>query len=150
MMAKQRQGWITTVYVFPKIFFQSPLSQFATQISFFFFFLICSSVSSNLLGGVVCGCFFFFQFYLFILAALGLRCNAQASRSGGSPVAEHRLQACRLHQLHQSSPVVVAQGLSLTEACGILPDRGSNSTLLHWQADSQPLDHQGSPITVIS
>ena len=30
-------------------------------------------------------------------------------------------------------------------ACGIFPDQGSNPWLLHWQADSQPLDHQGRP-----
>ena len=29
-------------------------------------------------------------------------------------------------------------------ACGIFPDQGSNPCLLHWQADSLPLDHQGS------
>ena len=27
-------------------------------------------------------------------------------------------------------------------ACGIFPDQGSNPRLLHWQADSVPLDHQ--------
>ena len=29
--------------------------------------------------------------------------------------------------------------------CGILPDQGSNPCLLHWQASSLPLSHQGSP-----
>ena len=29
--------------------------------------------------------------------------------------------------------------------CGIFPDQGSNPCPLHWQADSQPLRHQGSP-----
>ena len=41
--------------------------------------------------------------------------------------------------------VVVAHGLSCSMACGIFPDQGSNPCLLHWQADSQPLHHQGSP-----
>ena len=41
--------------------------------------------------------------------------------------------------------VVVAHGLSCSAACGILPDQGSNPCPLHWQADSQPLRHQGSP-----
>ena len=41
--------------------------------------------------------------------------------------------------------VVVAHGPSCSEACGILPDQGSNPRPLHWQADSQPLRHQGSP-----
>ena len=31
-------------------------------------------------------------------------------------------------------------------ACGLLPDQGSNLRPLHWQADLQPLDHQGSPV----
>ena len=41
--------------------------------------------------------------------------------------------------------VVVAHGLSCSVACGIFPDQGSNPCPLHWQADSQPLRHQGSP-----
>ena len=41
--------------------------------------------------------------------------------------------------------VVVAHGLSCSTACGIFPDQGSNPCPLHWQADSQPLHHQGSP-----
>ena len=42
--------------------------------------------------------------------------------------------------------VVVAHGLSCSAACGIFPDQGSNPCPLHWQADSQPLHHQGSPM----
>ena len=41
---------------------------------------------------------------------------------------------------------VVAHGLSCSVACGILLDQGSNPCPLHWQADSQPLRHQGSPL----
>ena len=41
--------------------------------------------------------------------------------------------------------VVVAHGPSHSAACGIFPDQGSNPCPLHWQADSQPLRHQGSP-----
>ena len=41
--------------------------------------------------------------------------------------------------------VVVAHGPSCSAACGIFPDQGSNLCPLHWQADSQPLCHQGSP-----
>ena len=43
--------------------------------------------------------------------------------------------------------VVVAHGPSCSTACGILPDQGSNPCPLHWQADSQPLRHQGSPFS---
>ena len=45
----------------------------------------------------------------------------------------------------RAGSVVVAHGPSCSAACGILPDQGSNPCPLHWQADSQPLCHQGSP-----
>ena len=41
--------------------------------------------------------------------------------------------------------VVVAHRPSCSTACGIFADQGSNPCPLHWQADSQPLRHQGSP-----
>ena len=41
--------------------------------------------------------------------------------------------------------VVVVHGPSCSAACGTFPDQGSNPCPLHWQADSQPLRHQGSP-----
>ena len=44
--------------------------------------------------------------------------------------------------------VIVAHGPSCSAACGILPDQGSNPCPLHWQADSQPLRHQGSPTNI--
>ena len=45
----------------------------------------------------------------------------------------------------RAGSVVVAHGPSRSAACGIFPDQGSNPCPLHWQADSQPLRHQGSP-----
>ena len=45
----------------------------------------------------------------------------------------------------RTGSVVVAHGLSCYAACGIFPDQGSNPCPLHWQADSQPLRHQGGP-----
>ena len=36
------------------------------------------------------------------------------------------------------------RGLSPLAACGMAPDQASNLSPLHWQADSQPLDPQGS------
>ena len=47
-----------------------------------------------------------------------------------------------LYGMHAS--VVVAHGFSCPTACGIFLDQGLNSCLLHWQADSLPLSHQGS------
>ena len=45
----------------------------------------------------------------------------------------------------RTGSVVVAHGPTCSTACGIFPDQGSNPCPLHWQADSQPLRHQGSP-----
>ena len=86
------------------------------------------------------------------MSVLGLRFYARAFSSCGKRgplfiavrgpltiaatlVAEHRLQTRRLS----------AHGPSCSAACGIFPDQGSNPCPLHWQADSQPLRHQGSP-----
>ena len=46
----------------------------------------------------------------------------------------------------RSGSVVVAHGPSRSAARGIFPDQGSNPCPPHWQADSQPLRHQGSPV----
>ena len=46
----------------------------------------------------------------------------------------------------RAGSVVVAHGPSCSAACGIFPDQGLNPCPLHWQADSQPLHHEGSPI----
>ena len=46
----------------------------------------------------------------------------------------------------RAGSVIVAHGPSCSAACGIFSDQGSNPCPLHWQADSQPLRHQGSPI----
>ena len=45
----------------------------------------------------------------------------------------------------RAGSVTVAHGPSCSAVCGIFPDQGSNPHPLHWQADSQPLRHQGSP-----
>ena len=70
---------------------------------------------------------------------------------------ECRLEALWLQQLHVrplvlwASPVaalgfgVVAHELSCLTACGIFPDQGLDPCPLHWQADSYPQSHQGSP-----
>ena len=46
----------------------------------------------------------------------------------------------------RAGSVVVAHGPSCSAACGIFSDQGLNPCPLHWQADSQPLRHQGSPV----
>ena len=45
----------------------------------------------------------------------------------------------------RAGSAIVAHGPSCSAACGIFPDQGSNPCPLYWQADSQPLHHQGSP-----
>ena len=45
----------------------------------------------------------------------------------------------------RAGSAIMAHGPSCSTACGIFPDQGSNPCPLHWQADSQPLRHQGSP-----
>ena len=109
-------------------------------------------VSLALAGGFFF--FFFFSFIYLFLAVLGLRFCARAFSSCGErgPL----FIACTglslsLPLLLQSTgsrhagSVVVAHGSSCSAACGIFPDQGSNPCPLHWQADSQPLRHQGSP-----
>ena len=49
----------------------------------------------------------------------------------------------------RAGSAAVAHGPSCSAACGIFPDQGSNPCPLHWQADSQPLRHQGSPALVL-
>ena len=46
----------------------------------------------------------------------------------------------------RAGSAIVAHGPSCSAACGILQDQGSNPCPLHWQADSQPLRHQGRPL----
>ena len=71
--------------------------------------------------------------------------------AGASPVVEQGLQRApaltvAAHGLQDAGSVVVAHGLSCCLACGIFPSQGLNPCLLHWQADSLPLNHQGSPL----
>ena len=48
------------------------------------------------------------------------------------------------HGLRSTGSVVVVHGLTCSAARGNLPDQGLNLCLLHWQADSLPLSHQGT------
>ena len=66
-----------------------------------------------------------------------------SSRCGGLSLSRPLL--LRSTGSRRAGSVVVAHGLSRSAACGIFPDQGSNPCPLHWQADSQPLRHQGSP-----
>ena len=100
-----------------------------------------------------------FKFYLFIYLWL---CWVLASVRGLSPVVArggHSSSQCAGLSLSWPLPswstgsrragsAIVAHGPSCSTACGIFWDQGSNSCPLHWQADSQPLCHQGSPLMI--
>ena len=100
--------------------------------------------------------YFFIYLFLF-LAVLGLRFCARALSSCGkrgslfiavhgpltvaaSPVAEHRLQMHRLSSCDSRA--------QLLRGMWDLPRPGLEPVPLHWQADSQPLRHQGSPYSL--
>ena len=100
--------------------------------------------------------FFFFFFKLFIYFWLcwvfvSVRGLSLVAASGGhSPSRRADLSLSRPLLLRstgsrRAGSVIVAHGPSCSAAGGILPDQGSNPCPLHWQADSQPLRHQGSP-----
>ena len=124
---------------------------------FFFFFL------NNLILIWKCTNLFFFYFFIFIFFNFWL-CWVFVSVRGLSPVAAsggHSSSRCAGLSLSRplllrstgsrcAGSVVVTHGLSCSAACGILPDQGSNPCALHWQADSQPLRHQGSPQAVLN
>ena len=61
-----------------------------------------------------------------------------------SPFAAHSLSSCG-SRLRSTGLIVVARALSCSDACGISADQGQDPCLLHWQTDSLPLSHQGSP-----
>ena len=101
--------------------------------------------------------FLFFKFYLFIyfwlcwvfVSVCGLSLVAASGRHSSSRCAGLSLSRpllLRSTSSRRTGSVVVAHGPSCSEACGIFPDQGLNPCSLHWQADSQPLCHQGSPL----
>ena len=72
--------------------------------------------------------------WLLLLWSTGSRCVGFSSC--GLWALEHRLRSCGPR--------------TCSETCGIIPDQDSNPCPLHWQADSQPLRHQGSPQVILS
>ena len=48
-------------------------------------------------------------------------------------------------ELESTGSIVAVNGLGCSTVCGIFPGQGLNLCLLHWQADSLLLTHQGSP-----
>ena len=97
--------------------------------------------------------FFFFNFiYLWLCwAFVSVRGLSLVVASGGHSSSRctglllSRPLLLRSTGSRHSGSAIVAHGPSRSVACGILPDQGANPCPLHWQADSQPLRHQGSP-----
>ena len=96
--------------------------------------------------------FFIYYFYFWLCwvfaSARGLSPAAASGGHSSSRCAGLSLSRPLLLQSRgsrRSGSVVVAHGPICSAACGIFPDQGSNPCPLHWQADSQPLSHQGSP-----
>ena len=56
---------------------------------------------------------------------------------------------CRAWALGNVGSVVAAAGLSCPMPCGIFLEQEWNMCPLHCKADSQPLDHQGSPLPLL-
>ena len=99
------------------------------------------------------------------MAVLGLHCSLSFSLfvvcqlliAVASRVVGHRLYSLQASTvvahgslsaacgLWSNGSIVVVHRLSCSTACGIFLDQGSNPCLLHWQADSLLLSHQGSP-----
>ena len=106
---------------------------------------------------------FFFKFFFFFNLFYLWLCWVFVSVRGLSPVAAsggHSSSRCaglspsrplllRSTGSRRAGSAIVAHGPSRSAARGILPDQGPNPCPLHWQADSQPLRHQGSP-TILS
>ena len=101
----------------------------------------------------------FFNFYLFIYLWLcwvfvSVRGLSLVVASGGhsssrcAGLSLSRPLFLRSKGSRRAGSVIVAHGPSCSAACGIFPDQGSNPCPLHWQADAQPLRHQGNPSTV--
>ena len=77
-------------------------------------------------------------------------CQMWLSHLGSFPGCRGRALGCVgfsnwSSELWSTGSVVEAHRLSFIVTCGSFPDQGSNPHLLHWQADSLPLSHQGSP-----
>ena len=80
--------------------------------------------------------FYYFSLHWVFFVVHGLSPDAALGLLMVASVAGHGLQ---------SVGSVVVYGHSCLQARGLLPDQGSNPCTLHWQEDSYPLDHQGSP-----
>ena len=91
--------------------------------------------------------FFFLRYCLYLFVCFG--CARGYTSSCGARASLWFLllwsTASRARELSSCGSRALEHGPSRSTACGIFPDQGWNPCLLHWQADSLPLSHQGSP-----
>ena len=101
---------------------------------------------------------FFLIYLLFIFSCVGSSFLCEgflqlwqvgAALHRGVRTPHYRSLLLRSTGSRRAGSVVVSHGPSCSAACGIFPDQGSNPCPLHWQADSQPLRHQGSPWSIV-
>ena len=104
------------------------------------------------ISSCLAGILFFFLIYIWLCwVSVSVRGLSLVAASGGhssswcADLSLSRPLLLRSTSSRCAGSVVVAHGSSCSAACGIFPDQGSNPCPLHWQADSQPLRHQGSP-----
>ena len=128
-------------------------SSFIREMIWKYFLLFCGFFSPS----------FFFNFYLLFIyyvyfwlcwVLVSVRGLSLVVASGGhsssrcAGLSPSRPLLLRSTGSRRAGSVAVAHGPSCSAACGIFPDQGSNPCPLHWQADSQPLCHQGSPLAI--
>ena len=92
--------------------------------------------------------FLFFFFWIFVsvrgLSLVVASRGHSSSRCAGLSLSQPLL--LRSTGSRHAGLVIVAHGPICSAACGNFLHQGSNPCPLHWQADSQPLRHQGSPL----
>ena len=86
-------------------------------------------------------CIFLFIHFWLCWVSLAARAFPSCGERGCSP----RWLPFLRSRGSRAGPVVVAQGQRCSTTRGVFPGQGSNPCLLHWQVDSLPLSHQGSP-----
>ena len=100
--------------------------------------LICSRFKKKIfISGCTGSSLLLHRLFLVVAGGDTLHCSVQASQCSGFSRGAQALGAQVL--------VAVAYRLSCSAACDIFPDQGLNPCFLHWQAESYPLHHQGSP-----
>ena len=116
---------------------------------------VCKSRGSVDISSRIHLFFFFFKDWLIdwflcwvFVSVLGLSLVAASRGQSSSRCAGLSLSwplLLRSTGSRRAGSVVVAHGPNCSVACGIFPDQDSNPCPLNWQADFQPLRHQGSP-----